>query len=91
MLCEVSEDDAITSVQWSQQGTYLAVGTFKGQTQIWDTNQFKLVRTFVGHLARVSSIAWNKNVLSTGSRDRNILQRDLRARDDKFSKMVGHK
>ena len=29
--------------------------------------------------------------MSTGSRDRNILQRDLRAPGSHFSKLVGHK
>lgn len=72
-LCEVDEDDAITSVSWSQRGNHLAVGTHKGVTQIWDTQQTKLVRKLYGHLGRVSSIAWNTSILSTGSRDRTIL------------------
>lgn len=29
-LCEVPEDDAITSVNWSQRGNHLAVGTHSG-------------------------------------------------------------
>lgn len=72
-LCEVPEDDAITSVCWAQQGTHLAVGTNSGTTQIWDTVHCKKVRDLHGHLGRVSSIAWNKSTVSTGSRDRNIL------------------
>lgn len=31
-LCEVGENDAITSVSWSQRGTHLAVGTHQGET-----------------------------------------------------------
>jgi len=72
-LCEVPDTDAITSVAWAQQGTHLAVGTHSGYTQIWDAQQNKLVRNLYGHTARVSSIAWNKSIVSTGSRDRNIL------------------
>ena len=83
-LCEVPDDDSITSVCWSQAGTYLAVGTHSGTTQIWDTTSLKLVRTLRGHLARVSSIAWNKSVVSTGSRDQTILNRDLRAPGNSF-------
>mgnify|MGYP003895508113 FL=1 len=90
-LCEVPETDAITSVAWAQQGTHLAVGTHSGFTQIWDTHHNRLVRTLSGHVGRVSSIAWNKSIVSTGSRDRNILQRDLRAPGQHFSKMSGHK
>jgi cell division cycle 20-like protein 1 (cofactor of APC complex) len=44
-LCEVPVDDSITSVGWSQRGSHLAVGTNSGETQIWDTNHCKLVRT----------------------------------------------
>lgn len=78
-LCEVPENDAITSVSWSQRGNHLAVGTHSGVTQIWDTVGGRLVRSFGGHLGRVSAIAWNTSTVSTGSRDRTILQRDLRA------------
>jgi len=72
-LCEVDEDDAITSVSWSERGNHLAVGTHKGVTQIWDTIHCKLIRKLHGHLGRVSSIAWNTSIVSTGSRDRTIL------------------
>ena len=40
-LCEVAEDDQITSVSWSQRGTHLAVGTHCGETQVWDTTHCK--------------------------------------------------
>ena len=72
-LCEVPLDDSITSVGWNQRGSYLAVGTNSGDTQIWDTNHCKLVRTLTGHLSRVGAVAWNGSIVSTGSRDRNIL------------------
>ena len=48
-LCEVPDSDAITSVAWAQQGTHLAVGTHSGFTQIWDTQQSKIVRNLAGH------------------------------------------
>ena len=83
-LCETPADDSITSVGWSQRGSHLAVGTNSGETQIWDTNHCKLVRTLQGHLSRVGTVAWNGSVVSTGSRDRNILQRDLRANNNYF-------
>ena len=44
-----------------------------------------------GHTARVSSMAWNQHILSTGSRDRTILHRDVRQPDQYFRKLVGHK
>lgn len=78
-LCEVPIDDQITSVGWSNRGQHLAIGTNQGDTQIWDTNHCKLVRTLGGHLGRVSAVSWNGSTISTGSRDRQILSRDLRA------------
>jgi cell division cycle 20-like protein 1 (cofactor of APC complex) len=36
-LCEVGEDDQITSVSWSQRGTHLSVGTHSGELQVWDS------------------------------------------------------
>eukprot|EP00242_Pyramimonas_sp_CCMP2087_P010993 CAMPEP_0198206072 /NCGR_PEP_ID=MMETSP1445-20131203/9597_1 /TAXON_ID=36898 /ORGANISM="Pyramimonas sp., Strain CCMP2087" /LENGTH=239 /DNA_ID=CAMNT_0043878611 /DNA_START=25 /DNA_END=745 /DNA_ORIENTATION=- len=44
-----------------------------------------------GHRTRVGTLAWSSHTLSSGSRDRNILQRDVRAPADFSSKLVGHK
>ncbi|KAK8965430.1 Protein FIZZY-RELATED 2 [Platanthera guangdongensis] len=44
-----------------------------------------------GHRLRVGALAWSSSVLSSGSRDKIILQRDIRAQDDFVSKLAGHK
>ncbi len=44
-----------------------------------------------GHRARVGTTAWSSHILSSGSRDRNILQRDVRAPEDYIHKPVGHR
>ena len=36
------------------------------------------MKTFGGHDARVSAVSWNGSIISTGSRDRKILNRDMR-------------
>lgn len=43
-----------------------------------------------GHTARVGSLAWNNHILSTGSRDRTILHRDVRVPDHYIRKLSGH-
>ena len=48
------------------------------------------VRTFQGHTARVSSLAWNGTTLTSGSRDSLILNHDMRAQNSMYSKFVGH-
>jgi cell division cycle 20-like protein 1 (cofactor of APC complex) len=44
-----------------------------------------------GHRTRVGTLAWSSNILSSGSRDRSILQRDIRVREDFVGKLIGHK
>eukprot|EP00742_Colponemidia_sp_Colp-10_P003254 GILJ01003464.1.p1 GENE.GILJ01003464.1~~GILJ01003464.1.p1 ORF type:complete len:474 (-),score=48.75 GILJ01003464.1:104-1525(-) len=90
-LCDLGSDDVVTSVSWTQRGTHLAVGTNSGEVQIWDASKCKKVRVMGGHQARVGTIAWNGHLLSSGSRDRLILQRDIRSAEPFTSKLVGHK
>ncbi|MGH0180681.1 UNVERIFIED_CONTAM: hypothetical protein FKN15_021064, partial [Acipenser sinensis] len=78
-LCDLSvEGDSVTSVGWSERGNLVAVGTHKGFVQIWDAAAGKKTSTLEGHTARVGALAWNADQLSSGSRDRMILQRDIR-------------
>ncbi|KAI0798862.1 WD40-repeat-containing domain protein [Xylaria sp. FL0064] len=89
-LCTL-EDDTVTSVSWIQKGTHIAIGTGKGLVQIWDAERTRRLRTMTGHTARVGSLAWNTHILTSGSRDRLIYHRDVRAPDQWMRKLVGHK
>ncbi|XP_070563589.1 fizzy-related protein homolog isoform X2 [Ptychodera flava] len=78
-LCDLSCDgDSVTSVSWNERGNLVAVGTHKGLVQVWDAMAQKRISTLEGHSARVGALAWNADILSSGSRDRLILQRDVR-------------
>ena len=77
-LCDLGQTDQVCSVSWSQRGTYLAVGTNQGQVQIWDCQNGRRQTVLAGHATRVGTLAWNSNTLASGSRDRQILLRDLR-------------
>ncbi|XP_065156753.1 fizzy-related protein homolog [Atheta coriaria] len=78
-LCDLSGDNnAVTSVAWSERGHLVAVGTHHGYVTVWDVASNKQVNKLQGHTARVGALAWNGDVLSSGSRDRIILQRDTR-------------
>lgn len=59
--------------------------------QIWDASRCKRVRTMEGHRLRVGALAWSSSQLSSGSRDKSILQRDIRSQEDFVSKLTGHK
>jgi len=91
-LCDLSNvGDSITSVAWTQRGQHLAVGTKKGEVQIWDSIKCRKIRTMTGHQTRVGTIAWNSTLLASGSRDRLIFLRDYRVREQHIKKLVGHK
>ncbi|MBA0689674.1 hypothetical protein Goari_007393 [Gossypium aridum] len=90
-LCDLGIDDSVCSVGWAQRGTHLAVGTSNGKVQIWDASRCRRIRTMEGHRLRVGALAWSSSLLSSGSRDKSILQRDIRVQDDFASKLSGHK
>ncbi|CAM9098047.1 unnamed protein product [Scytosiphon promiscuus] len=89
-LCDLGRD-IVSSVAWTQRGTHLAVGTNTGVVQIWDTGNCKKIRTMTGHTNRVGTMSWNAHSLASGSRDRLILMRDVRASEPFTQKLVGHK
>lgn len=89
-LCQL-EGDTVTSVSWIQRGSHLAIGTSKGLLLIYDTLMERRLRTMTGHTARISSLAWNAHILSTGSRDRTILHRDVRLPAQYLRRLTGHK
>ncbi|XP_054808430.1 protein FIZZY-RELATED 1-like [Prosopis cineraria] len=90
-LCDLGNDDSVCSVGWAQRGTHLAVGASNGKVQIWDASQCKKIRTMEGHRLRVGALAWTSSLLSSGGRDKNIYQRDIRAQEDFVGKLSGHK
>ena len=90
-LCDLGLNDSVTSVIWSNHSPLLSVGTNIGEVQIWDTVKLKKVRVLSGHTARVGAMAWSTNLLSSGSRDKTIYNRDIRAKEEIITKLSGHK
>lgn len=97
-LCDLAADgDSVTSVNWNDRGNLVAVGTHKGYVQVWDAAANKRITQLQGHTARVGALAWSGDQLSSGSRDRLILQRDVRSSISGSSngladrKLTGHK
>ncbi len=88
-LCELPSD-SIASVGWAENGNSLAIGCNKGDVLIWDVIKQKQVRRMDGHEGRVGSIAWGRNMLSTGSRDKTILQRDIKSSKSYVQKLAEH-
>lgn len=85
--------DYVTSVSWSTipgHTKYIAIGTSNSRIQLWDGEALTQVRTLNGHTARVSSLAWNSQWLSSGGRDSVIFQHDVRASRNICQRYKGH-
>lgn len=67
-LCDLGLVPAtITSVQWSENGEYLAVGTGNGTMQIWDVSRTTKLSDVWTHAGRIGSLAWNGDQICSGS------------------------
>lgn len=91
-LCETEEssDNYITSLSWIEDGSYLGVGTNNNYVHIYDVERMKQVRKMGGHSARVSALSWNNYILSSGGRDKSIINHDVRVREHIVSTLRGH-
>ena len=89
MECE-GEDNHICSVQFTEDGSYLAVGLNTGNVELWDVQQQRRLRTMAGHSARVASLAWNEHILTTGSRSGQIFHHDVRISQHHVSTLEAH-
>ena len=83
----------VSSLIWSEEGDKLAVGNSKGLVELYDINKKELISSFKGHSERVGVVSWNKNILSSGSKDYSIITRDIRCKDNNenlIRKFLGH-
>lgn len=87
-LCDTANE--YTSLSWVGAGTHLAVGQGNGLVEIYDIVKKKCIRTLSGHLDRVACLSWNGHVLTSGSRDRCILHRDVRMQESFFERIETH-
>lgn len=77
-------EDYVCSVAWLPGETgdgHLAIGTASGSTELWDVKTTRALRRMDGHSARISALAWNTHILSSGSRDSTVVHHDVRVRD----------
>lgn len=80
----------VTSMSWSNDGSYLAIGNDAGEVEVWDVDEGKKMRTMGGHNARVPSLSWHGHVLSSGCRDGSIHHHDVRVAKHKVMELMGH-
>lgn len=90
LMTTPTDGNKITSVQFMQDGSHIAVGTDDTDVQLWDIQKCKQVRSLKGHSARVGAMAWNSWMLSTGSRDSYIFNHDVRTQKHHIMTLAGH-
>lgn len=92
-LMSLPDDEKITSVRWSNNGDFLAIGTSTALTQIWDVNPTnpRHLRTFRDHTRDVNAHCWNSNLLTTGSSDREIHYHDTRVKTHLVARFENHR
>ncbi|CAG4930584.1 unnamed protein product [Colias eurytheme] len=90
-LLTLEGSNTVSSVAWVQGGgSHLAVGTSSSTVELWDCEKMKKLRIMDGHTGRVSSLAWNLYVVSSGARDGKIVHHDVRQRKHDVASIRAH-
>jgi len=90
-LCQLEGyDEYVTSVKWTEDGAYLALGSSSGDVQLWDVEEMKRLRLMKNLECRVPCLAWNKWNLTSGSRSGVLQQSDVRVQQHVVSRIQAH-
>lgn len=82
LLCELS-GTLVTSLRWSEDGSYVSIGRDDGLVEIWDIETNSKLRTLdCGlHGTRIAAQAWSQHVLTLGSKTGHLFHSDVRVAD----------
>lgn len=80
LLCELPNKTAVTSLKWSDDGSYISIGKDDGFIEIWDIEKNTKLRTLNcdNHQTRIASQSWYQHILTSGSRLGNMYFSDVR-------------
>ncbi|KAF3987988.1 hypothetical protein FT663_04215 [Candidozyma haemuli var. vulneris] len=88
LLCELGNSMLVTSLRWSEDGSYISVGKEDGTIEIWDIETNSRLRTLShGTGSRVAAHCWSSHLLASGSREGTIYHSDVRVNDHLVSKL----
>ena len=86
-----NNNNVITSLSWMNNGVGMGIGLPNGVLEIWDANKSTKIREIEAHSDRISSLAWNGYIVTSGSKDKVIKNFDVRCQDSEISKIRQHK
>ncbi|KAI5122033.1 hypothetical protein M0805_008023 [Coniferiporia weirii] len=89
-LGDVPEGTYVSSVDFSRDGAFLAIGAGTGAVELWDTETGTKLRSMLGHQAQIASLSWNGHILSSGCGDGSIWHHDVRIARHKVMELLGH-
>ncbi|CUM63732.1 uncharacterized protein PRCAT00001316001 [Priceomyces carsonii] len=80
LLCELPSKTLVTSLRWSDDGSYISIGRDDGLIEIWDIETNSKLRTLNcdNHQTRIASQSWSQHILTSGSRLGTIYHSDVR-------------
>jgi cell division cycle 20-like protein 1 (cofactor of APC complex) len=81
----------VTSVTWGRQSDLLSIGSKEGAVSLWDGIRETCIRKYYEHNERVGAMSLFENLLLTGSKDKNILMRDIRLKSSVVRRFNVHK
>ena len=84
-------NNVITSLSWMNNGVGIGIGLPNGMLELWDVNKATKIREIEAHSDRISSLAWNGYIVTTGSKDKVIKNFDVRIQESEISKIRQHK
>lgn len=78
LLCETA-GKLVSSLRWSEDGSYISIGKDDGTIEIWDIETNSRLRTLCnGSVSRVASHCWLLHLLTLGSKEGTIYHSDVR-------------
>lgn len=89
-LGDVADETYVSSVEFSGDGAFLAIGTGAGVVELWDMETGTKLRNMSGHQAQIPSLSWNGHILSSGCGDGSIWHHDVRVARHKVMELLGH-
>lgn len=89
-LGDAPDSTFVSSVSFSADGSFLAIGNSAGAVELWDVEAGTKLRSMSGHQAQIPSLSWNGHIVSSGCGDGSIWHHDVRVARHKIAELLGH-